>query len=279
MLRAPWFFALLGLTVACRRESAPSTEKASGAEAATVAVPPELVREANTRISARQDAVKRWKSLALPASAAPCTVAPPPPKLNVNGFRTGTTEAEKTMSILTAAEVEGLPDPSLPEGIARDLATVAAAGRGLGKLGWAEIDYTSNDYPFGSGPIAKRFQYALRKTTLDKRPVDTKELLALLTGRELILLITGQVRPVVNSKAHTYTVGTMSGTALLWSYDDGAIVCAGRFDAGNETETFTASAGQAQGLPKEELALLAYRNAATTLQALPPAAPAPSASK
>jgi len=255
-----------------RPNGVPSAESSSAApesSARALPIPADLLAEANARIAARQKAVKGWKSVAVPsASAPPCAVAPPAPKLVVTGFRMGTTQARKTMTILPASEIEGAPDPSLPPDIARDLAKVNAAGRGIGPLGWAEIDTTTDEYPFQAGPIAKVFQYEVRKIAMHESTADPKQLRALLAGKELVLVAESQARAEVHKESHTFSGGAMTGTALLWSFDDGAVVCAGTFDAANEAKSFEASPGQVDVLPEEELELLAYRSAVARLRAL-----------
>lgn len=265
--------ALAGLViaaVACKRSShfddvAPNP---GPSKVVTPSLPADVLAKANARIEARQRAIKAWRTVSLDGSA-PCTQAPPAPALDVNGFKTGTTDAQKTMTMLTAAEIDNKPDPSLPPDLAADLATVAAAGRGApAPDGWSEIDYTTNEFPFQAGPIAKTYQYEVRKLSMGMSTESPPSLPRLLAGKELVLVIEHQVRPEVDREAQRYTPGEVQGVALLWSYDDGAVVCSGRFDVTNQAAKFVATAGQISGLPDEELQLLAYRDATAKLHGL-----------
>ena len=195
---------LVGLCACESKErAAPSSKSVASA---TQVVLPGSVADANTKIVARQKAMKGWQSVAVPnASAGPCPDAPSPPDLSVNGFRTGTSAASKTMSIVTAAELAGAPDPSLPPDIAADLAKVNAAGRGDWPLGWSELDYTTDEYPFDAGPIAKAYQFEVRKLQMHESTQDPKQLISMLSGNELVLVVDKQTRPEVHHDSHTFT--------------------------------------------------------------------------
>jgi hypothetical protein len=258
---------LSGLAGCESKERAATSSNSVGAAAQVVL--PAAVADANTKIVARQKAVKGWRSVAVPnASAGPCRDAPRQPDLSVNGFRTGTSAASKTMSIVAASELAGAPDPSLPPDVAADLAKVNAAGRGDWPLGWSELDYTTDEYPFNAGPIAKAYQFEVRKLQMRESTKDPKQLISMLSGNELVLVVDKQTRPEVHHDSQTFTPGTMSGVALLWSWDSGSVVCSGRYEASNESKSFEASKDQVGALPEEELELLALRAGASSLRAL-----------
>lgn len=258
--------------VACKagEHSEPATSQKEPSKLDELPAP--LVADANAKITARQKAVKGWQSVTVPdESAPPCPSAPPPPPATVTGFKMGTYEASKTMSIVSATDLTGAPDPSFPPEVAADLAKMAAIGRGESKIGWSSIDYTDNDYPFQAGPIAKAYQYEVRKMQMgmDGAEKDPTKLMAGLAGSELVLVADKRVRPEVNTAAKTFRPGMLSGVALLWSWDKAAIVCAGRFAVQNEAETFEADRAQVEGMPEEELNLLAYRAGVQALRAMP----------
>jgi hypothetical protein len=238
--------------------------------AAKVSLPPEVLAELNARILARQRTVKAWQAVSIADGAAPCPTPPAAPSAVVTGFRTGTDHVKGTMEIVSAAELAGKPDPSLPPDVAADMLKISAAGRKApAPNGWAEMDYTTDELPFRAGPIASAVQLEVRKLAMGQGTVVPADLRKRLGGRELVLVVDQQTRPFVNTEARTFTPGTMAGVALLYSYDAGAVACAGRFRAKNEASKFEADKGQAVGIPEEELQLLAYRDAIAHLVALP----------
>ncbi len=227
------------------------------------------VADANKQIVVRQKAVKGWASVAIPddGKARACPRAPRV-DVQVNGFRTGTTEAKKTMTILSADEIAGKPDSSLPPEIAGDMAKITAAGRGApAPLGWATIDYTTDEFPFSPGPRAVAFQYGIGALKLDGySPAKLQEAKDELTRDELILVVEERQRTEVNSG--TFRGGAMRGVALLWSYKDAAFVCAGRFSAQSESAEFRGTQGQVEQMPEEEVEMRAFGNAAASLRQL-----------
>jgi hypothetical protein len=226
-----------------------------------------VVSDANRRIVARQAAVKAWASVAIREDGKPCTRAPKV-DVQVNGFRTGTATAKKTMVILSAAEIAGKPDPSLPPDVAGELAKIKAGGRGApAPLGWATLDYTTDEFPFSPGPRAVAFQYGIGALELDGyTAAGLEQAKDELTRDELILVTEDRVRAEVNGES--FRGGAMRGVALLWSYHDAAFVCAGRFTARSEAAEFSGSKGQVEQMPEEEVELRAFSNAAAGLREL-----------
>jgi hypothetical protein len=254
-------------TSASRATSGTAALADTDVELSDVKLSADFVKDANARIIERQHAVKAWGSIAVPDSGV-CASAPTPPTARADGFGLGTSEAKKTMTIVTAAELTGAPDPSLPAGVAAELAKINAAGRGAGSNAWVQMDYTSDDFPFAPGPVATAFQLEVGKLAIGQTQKTQPEMLALLTGKELVLVVDAQRRSDVDDEAHTFTAGTMAGTALLWSYDDHRVICAGHFDVTNRSTEFQAGKAQVNRMPQEELELLAFRDAALHLHAV-----------
>ncbi|HEY4178833.1 MAG TPA: hypothetical protein VGM90_18430 [Kofleriaceae bacterium] len=259
----------LAVLSACKPSHDSEATQTKAEEPAKSSLPPEILQGLKTKIEARQNVIKAWRTISVDGTE-PCPHAPAAPPLHVNGFRTGSFEAEKSMTMVTAAEIDGKPDPSLPPDVAKDMMTVSAAGRGApAPNGWAEIDYTTDALPFQAGPIAKKLQYEVRKLSMGESTMEPAKLPSLLAGSELVLVVEEQVRPAVNNEAHTFTPGALRGTALLYSYDTGAVLCAGKFLAQNEKDSFEGDQAQVETLPEEELELLAYRAAVASLHETP----------
>ncbi|HEY4060203.1 MAG TPA: hypothetical protein VGM39_26495 [Kofleriaceae bacterium] len=234
-------------------------------------LPSDVLEAAAARIETRQKAVKAWRAVDA-TGTEPCAQAPAAPALNVNGFRTGTSDAEKTMTILSAAEIDGALDPSYSADLAKDMLELQMSAAALGSKkpnNWTEIDHTTEALPFQAGPIAKTLQYEIRKLEMGESTMDAAKISSLLSGAELVVVVGEQTRPYVDTAAHSFTPGAMRGTALLYSYDTNAVICAGTFVAQNERDSFEADRAQAEGLPEEELKLNAYRAAIANLHKTP----------
>ena len=258
-------------SVGCKSNHHTEAEPASGAmpvaSRGRTEMPQEIVIKANDRIKERQRAIKAWASVEVP-DAGDCARAPAAPATQTDGFRMASTEAKKTMEIISAAELAGAPDPSMSPDIAADLAKVNAAGRNMGSNEWVQMDYTSDEFPFRAGPIASAFQLEAQTFAMGESRKKPAEILALLAGSELVLVVDAQRRTDVNREAHTFTAGAMAGTALLWSYDDHRVVCAGHFNVTNHAKEFEASEAQLGGMPQDELELQAFHDAALHLHAV-----------
>lgn len=232
----------------------------------TVAV---VVTDANKRIIARQRAVKSWSSVAVPSKDAKACAQATTIKTWVDGFGMGSSEARKSMVIESADEIARKLDSSVAPSIAKDLAMVKQAGRGgSSPLGWAQIDYSTDEYPFEGGPRAKAFQYAFATArqggAKDKAAFD--KALDELKKDEVILVAQHRTRSKVEGK--TFTPGFIDGVAFLWSYEKGAFLCAGRFEATNTSDEFRASKDQMNRLPEEEVEIRAFVNGAASLRQL-----------
>lgn len=231
------------------------------------------VEQGNEHIESRQRAVRAWQGYRDRIGTEPCPSAPPPPRIAVTAFRQASEQAERTMTHLTTAEIEGAPDPSLPPSVAEDLAEVHAAMRGSSAsstLRWMESGYTSEEHPFSPGPLAERLQLDFAMARRDRTDAArAQELVDGLTGNELILVEQARIRPEVDRSTETFTSGLSAGTALLYSYRAQRVVCAGRFSARNEAANFRSWSERAVGsLPEEELTLRAYHSAAVGLRSL-----------
>ena len=262
--------AVLAAVVGCNSHphAPPQAQPGPAAKAELDSAVSAAVTDANQRIVTRQRAVKAWASVSVPgADAAPCA-SMPRLDLHVDGFQTGSHAAEKIAVIASADEIAGKPDSSLPPEVAKDLADIKRAGRSApAPLGWSTIDYTTDEFPFEAGPRAQAFQYAIAELLQGGDTSLLAKGVAELHGEELILIVQERTRAEV---AHgTFTAGSMAGVALLWSYERGAVICAGHFEASNTSGEFRGTRGQIENLPEEEVKVRAYSAAAASLRALP----------
>lgn len=223
--------------------------------------------KANKQIIARQAAVKAWSQVKVPALEAAACPQAPKVRSTVNGFKTGLQQARKTMSLLSAGEVEGEGDPSLSADMAEAMRSTRRAERSApAPWGWATVDYTTEEYPFKAGPRAEAFQYIFAEAALDSKYSLLEKGLAELQGDELVLIAQSRLRTEVSDK--TFTGGAILGVALLWSYAQNRFICAGRFEAAITSEKFTGSKGQIEALPEQEVELHAFENAIAGLRQL-----------
>jgi hypothetical protein len=224
-----------------------------------------LVADANASILARQRAVKGWPSIKVPGADAPACPSAPEIKTWVDGFGLGSSEARKSMVILTADEIAGRLDSSLDPSIAKDLAAIDRAGRGVkAPLEWATIDYTTDEFPFKAGPRGEAFQYALAEYRQRGDAAALEKGKKALASDELVIVAEKRVR--VRVEGSTFTPGSIAGVALLWSYSKRAVVCADRFEATTTSDEFRASKDQVKRMPEEEVEVNAFRVAAATLR-------------